>query len=49
MMFHRIQHTKTMEAEETTEDTTIIEAEEDGAPNVKEIGEVIVVYVHTVI
>ena len=49
MLLHRRQQIKTTEAEENMEDTPIIEAEEDVAPNVEEIGDVVVASVHPVI
>ena len=49
MMLQHIQHTKTMGAVEYTEGTQVIKAEKDVAPNVKEIGKVVVVAVHSLI
>ena len=46
MLLHHSQHTKTMEDVEITEETTTIEVEDDVAPNVKEIWEVVVVAVN---
>ena len=46
---HHNQHTKNMKDMETTEETAIIKAEEVLAPNVKEIGEVVVVDMHALI
>ena len=43
MLLNHSRPTKRMEAVDIAEDRTIIEAEEDVSPNVKEIGEVAVV------
>ena len=49
MLLHLIRYNKTMEGEKNMEGTIIIEVKEDVAPNAKEIGKVVVAYVHPVI
>ena len=49
MILHHSQLTKIMESVRITKEKETIEAKEDMDPNVEEIGEVVMVAVHTVI